>query len=68
MFEMCTCGHFGGESPNSVHTDLFQNGHGKCNDCNCEQFTWKYFCDEHGKELPTEEVKKLVATAEKNRP
>ena len=42
MFEMCTCGHFGGESPNSVHNDMYQNGHGKCNDCDCEKFTWKF--------------------------
>ena len=65
---MCICGHFGGASPNSVHSDQLQDGHGKCNDCECGQFTWKYFCDEYGKELPTEEVRQLVEGAEKKRP
>ena len=68
MYEMCTCGHYGGASPNGVHKDHYQKGHGRCNDCECVKFTWKFFCDEHGKVLPDEEVKKLVTEAEKNRP
>ena len=51
MYELCDCGHFGGESPNNVHSDRFQHGHGGCSDCDCKQFTWKYFCDEQGAEL-----------------
>ena len=60
MFEMCKCGHFGGEAPNSVHDDHYQNGHGKCNDCDCEQFTWTCFCDEHGRELESSEIKQMM--------
>ena len=48
---MCKCGHFGGSSPNNIHDNHFQQGHGGCNDCECEQFTWKYWCDENGEEL-----------------
>jgi len=59
-FEMCRCGHFGGSSPNSVHDDRYQNGHGKCNDCDCEQFTWTCFCDEHGRELESWEIKEMI--------
>ena len=51
LFEMCDCGHFGGDSPNNVHSDRFQHGHGGCSDCDCKQFTWKHFCDEQGSEL-----------------
>ena len=51
LFEMCDCGHFGGESPNNVHDDQFQHGHGACSDCDCKQFTWTCFCDENGDEL-----------------
>jgi len=51
LFEMCDCGHFGGESPNNVHATQFQNGHGACSDCECKQFTWTCFCDENGDEL-----------------
>ena len=49
--EMCSCGHFGGHSPNNnKHADRFQIGHGQCLDCNCEcvQFTWVGFCDKKG--------------------
>ena len=51
LFEMSKCGHFGGSSPNNIHDNHFQQGHGGCNDCECEQFTWKYWCDENGEEL-----------------
>lgn len=47
-YEMCMCGHFGGVSPKEQHLPRFQKGHGKCNHCNCEQFTWVGFCDEDG--------------------
>ena len=48
---MCDCGHYGGVSPNSVHDDRIEHGHGACSDCYCKQFTWIYFCDEKGVEL-----------------
>ena len=48
---MCSCGHFGGSSPNNVHDDRFQQGHGKCNDCECVQFTWVGWCDQNGEIL-----------------
>lgn len=51
LFEMCDCNHFGGASPNSVHEDQYQDGHGACRDCDCAKFTWKYFCDDKGEEL-----------------
>jgi hypothetical protein len=42
--EMCTCGHFGGNSPQGIqcHETMFQEGHGKCKvpNCSCVQFTW----------------------------
>lgn len=60
MFEMCNCGHFGGNSPNSVHDDHYQHGHGKCNDCDCEQFTWTCFCDVNGRELESSEIKEMM--------
>ena len=50
-YEMCSCGHFGGSSPNNVHDDRFQQGHGKCNDCKCVQFTWVGWCDQNGEIL-----------------
>jgi hypothetical protein len=51
LYEMCSCGHFGGMSPNNMHNDHFQQGHGSCNDCECIKFTWVSFCDEKGDEL-----------------
>ena len=51
LLEMCDCGHYGGVSPNSVHDDRIEHGHGACSDCYCKQFTWIYFCDEKGVEL-----------------
>ena len=40
LVNMCKCGHFGGNSAKSVHSDHYQNGHGKCNDCDCVKFRW----------------------------
>ena len=57
MFEMCECGHLGGMSPNSAHTNRFQAGHGACNDCECKQFTWIRFCNESGEEYTNSELK-----------
>jgi hypothetical protein len=52
-FEMCVCGHFGGESPDTHngHNARFQKGHGNCNNCDCSQFTWIGFCNSKG-EIP----------------
>lgn len=49
-FEMCSCGHFGGESPDTHngHNARFQKGHGNCNNCDCVQFTWVGFCSSSG--------------------
>ena len=49
-YEMCECGHFGGNSLHVVnsHKANFEKGHGECIDCNCDQFTWVGFCDKHG--------------------
>ena len=50
-YEMCSCGHFGGHSPNSglnSHDPNFEEGHGKCKSCQCAQFTWVGFCDQDG--------------------
>jgi hypothetical protein len=38
--EICSCGHLGGKSQNSDHSDHYQKGHGKCNKCDCVKFTW----------------------------
>ena len=38
--ELCKCGHLGGMSSNGLHSDRYQKGHGKCNECDCKQFTW----------------------------
>ena len=57
MYELCDCGHFGGASPNSLHQNTFQDGHGQCNECNCKQFTWTKFCDAYGKDLTDEQIK-----------
>ncbi len=40
--EICTCGHFGGSTGEGAnqHDDRFQQGHGACRVCNCNQFTW----------------------------
>ena len=45
--ELCKCGHLGGMSPNGCnsHSDRYQKGHGKCNECDCKQFTWVRFVD-----------------------
>jgi hypothetical protein len=49
-FEMCVCGHFGGVSPNTHngHQTDCQIGHGECNNCPCEQFTWIGYVDSTG--------------------
>ena len=47
-FEMCSCGHFGGHSPDEQHKPRFQKGHGQCKECSCEQFTWVGFCNSKG--------------------
>ena len=40
--ELCRCGHFGGKSTwqTNAHRDTFQRGHGGCDDCDCQKFTW----------------------------
>lgn len=54
-YEMCSCGHFGGFSPDSHngHEAHFSKGHGRCTHygCDCNQFTWVAFCDSEGKFL-----------------
>jgi hypothetical protein len=52
-YEMCNCGHFGGVSPDSHngHDTRFQKGHGKCKNCECNQFTWIGFVNSKGKIL-----------------
>ena len=67
MYEMCDCGHFGGESPNSMHIDRFQNGHGACRECKCSQFTWVGFCDAYGKPLTTDTVKQIAVELKRQR-
>jgi hypothetical protein len=57
MYEMCDCGHFGGESPNSMHLDDLHHGHGACRECKCPQFNWVGFCDAYGKPLINDDVK-----------
>lgn len=49
-FEMCKCGHFGGNSPESHngHEPNIQAGHGKCKLCKCDWFTWVGFCNAEG--------------------
>ena len=50
-FEMCSCGHFGGNSQGKQqHQPNFQYGHGgcTCEDCDCKQFTWVGFCNIKG--------------------
>ena len=54
MYEMCSCGHLGGENCNGGHANRFQEGHGKCNQCNCKQFTWVKFCDKDGNDVSDE--------------
>ena len=46
--EMCSCGHFGGHSPDEQHESRFQKGHGQCKECSCKQFTWVGFCNSKG--------------------
>ena len=36
--ELCYCGHL-----RSEHANRFAKGHGKCQQCECKQFTWKEF-------------------------
>jgi len=52
-FEVCTCGHMGGKSPNSSHASHFQAGHGQCLSlgCECGQFTWKGWANSKGEVL-----------------
>jgi len=59
MYEMCSCGHLGGENCNGGHANKIQEGHGKCNQCNCKQFTWVKFCDKDGNDV-SEEFQKHV--------
>ena len=53
---MCTCGHFGGNSPESHqgHSHSIQDGHGHCRLCECYKFTWKWFASSSGEEIPDE--------------
>ena len=65
-YEMCTCGHFGGNSPKSHqgHAPSIATGHGSCLLCGCNQFTWKYFARSSGDELPSEQVCQVVVKNE----
>ena len=66
MFEICECGHFGGMSPTSAHRDRIQAGHGACNECECKQFTWLRFCNEHGEEYTDGELKIEIAKVQED--
>ena len=59
-YEMCSCNHFGGSTPekDNSHETYFQQGHGHCKfpNCRCEQFTWVGFCDEYGNMSNKEKV------------
>ena len=57
LHELCSCGHRGGFSPNGEHKARFQEGHGECKKCDCEQFTWVDWCDEKGIKLNDSEKK-----------
>ena len=66
MYEMCDCGHLGGENCHDAndgvyggHANMIQEGHGKCNQCNCEQYHWAKFCDKDGNDV-SEEFQKQV--------
>ena len=67
MYEMCDCGHLGGENCSDIsdwkairgHANMIQEGHGKCNQCNCEQYHWAKFCDKDGNDV-SEEFQKQV--------
>ena len=52
VYEMCSCGHFGGISPLEAqsHNTNFPQGHGDCiqDDCSCKQFTWTGHVDKNG--------------------
>ena len=50
-FEMCSCGHLGGSSPNGKHTSRFEKGHVSCTACTCKQFTWVFYCDKDGERV-----------------
>ena len=65
-YEMCECGHQGGNSPYSInehytHSVLMslskfeieesQQGHGSCSKCNCKIFTWLNYCTSTGKKI-----------------
>ena len=60
--EICTCGHLGGMSEGGVHLSRIQAGHGKCimDTCECKQFTWAGWCDEHGSKMTESEEKKRL--------
>ena len=52
LFEMCSCGHMGGMSPNkNAHTTQFQKGHGGYLLCDCPQFTWVGWCNAKGRKI-----------------
>jgi len=47
-YEMCSCGHLGGQNCEGRHDDYFQKGHGGCTLCECNKFTWVGYCDADG--------------------
>ena len=57
LYELCSCGHTGGFSPNGVHKSRLQQGHGSCKNCDCIQFTWVGWCNEQGKKLSHDSIK-----------
>ena len=44
-YEMCSCGHLGGQNCEGEHDTNFQEGHGRCTLCECQQFTWVGYCN-----------------------
>ena len=56
MYEMCSCGHLGGENCNGGHINLIEEGHGECSTtiCVCKHFHWVKYCDKDGNNVSDE--------------
>ena len=50
-YEMCSCGHLGGQNCEGEHDTNFQEGHGRCTLCECQQFTWVGYCNSEGEKV-----------------
>ena len=67
MYEMCSCGHLGGENCSDLsdasvfrgHANLIEEGHGKCNQCDCKHFHWVKYCDKNGDNVSDEYLKHM---------